>query len=572
AKPKNSNDKNPTKVPRRECPFAAVFLCNRANSAHLPKECPMDTKKKMMGLTLPGITGGAMGRFVMALSIALLTLAVFTGCGSGGNGGSSGGNNNQQPVVLYTVTFIANGGSPEPQPVQVQSGKTVSAPATMTRTGYAFDGWYSDSGFNNKFNFASPITQNITLYAKWILANVRPGDLGWTTNTWSQSSTFTVYGNIFTINSNNREDDANFSKVFQVKPKTQYVFSADVTSTAGKSNETPIFDIRASIGVPSGNDVVYDHNQSGWQTLELTVDSGNNTEITFSLRHGYFGNTVNGITQFKNIKLQERPFISRDSNWNFLCLILRNCDVNITVDGRQRNVKITMDNATVDAAKLQLDRFKTAIETMTNRQMTANLEVHVVDTPVTSLSDAGSGLGLCADPWDIQQILKPYLESKNYDHVIAMNQFDKDGEISAPRGWGGLNLGFPIGNLGGKFYDIGYLQMAMTVQGGLAWYYDPSVPAQFYVSGFVHEFAHTAEWISIRKGIEVPDLHDGSYGYTENEDNLGEWYKWLRDYLTCNINSLDLPARKIGCTQETYMLDRYGPSITIYELNELVDP
>jgi len=404
-----------------------------------------------------------------------------------------------------------------------------------------------------------------------VTVSVRPEDLGWRTNTWSGSSTFTVERNIFTINSNNREDDANFSRVFQVKPNTRYVFSADVTSTAGRSNETQN-STGANICVPSGyHNTAYDHNQGGWQTLELLVDSENNTEITLALRQGYFGSTVNGITQFKNIKLQERVVASRDSNWNFLCLVLRNCDVNITVDGSPRNVKITMDNAYVDAAKLQLNRFKTAIETMTNRQMTANLDIYVVDTPVTSLSDAG--IGFWAGPQDIKQILKPYLESKSYDHVITMTQFDlltMGQQIGAPRGWGGLNLGGPIGNLGyGKAYDIGYLQIPMSTWSGLEWYYDPNVPAQFYVSGLVHEFAHTAEWISNRKGIEVPNLHDGSNGYTENEDGLGEWYKYLRDYLTCNINSHDTPPRKIGCTQETYMLDRYT-NVTIYELNELV--
>ena len=474
-------------------------------------------------------------------------------------------------IELHTVTFVPNGGTPEPQSVQVQNGKTVSAPAGMTRAGYDLEGWYSDSGLNNKFNFASPITQNITLYARWIFATVRPQDLGWTTRTWSGSSTFTVSGNIFTINSNNRVDDAYFSRVFQVKPKTQYVFSADVITTAGQTSETSGSDIRANIGVPSGYYyVAYNHNQGGWQTLEFAIDSENNTEITLALRQGHFGSTVNGITQFKNIKLQERVVVSRDSNWNFLCLILRNVDANITVDGIPRNVKISMDNATVDAAELQLNRFKTAIETMTNRQMTANLDIHVVDTPVTRLTDIGS-LGFWAGSGDIEHILKPYFESKSYDHVITMTQFDRSDAISAPRGWAGLNSMGPIGSLGGKFYDAAYLQIAMTVWGGLAWYYDPNVPAQFYVSGMVHEFAHTVQWISIRKGIEVPDLHDAwPYGYAENDDNLGEWYKWLRDYLTCNINSIDPPARKIGCTQESYMFDRYGPGITIYVINELV--
>ena len=73
--------------------------------------------------------------------------------------------------TTYTVTFNTNGGS-EVASQSVESGKTATAPTSPTKDGYVFKGWYtsSDSGTtlsDTAFDFATAITQDITLYAKW---------------------------------------------------------------------------------------------------------------------------------------------------------------------------------------------------------------------------------------------------------------------------------------------------------------------------------------------------------------------------------------------------------------------
>ena len=72
----------------------------------------------------------------------------------------------------YEVIFNADSGVPAPALQMVVSGGRVAEPAVMTRTGYAFDGWYTDNNtFQNQWDFANnTVTDNITLYAKWILA------------------------------------------------------------------------------------------------------------------------------------------------------------------------------------------------------------------------------------------------------------------------------------------------------------------------------------------------------------------------------------------------------------------
>ena len=64
------------------------------------------------------------------------------------------------------MTFNSNGGS-EVATQTVKNGETVSNPENPTKTDFLFDGWFSDSELKNLFDFSTPITENITLYAKW---------------------------------------------------------------------------------------------------------------------------------------------------------------------------------------------------------------------------------------------------------------------------------------------------------------------------------------------------------------------------------------------------------------------
>lgn len=70
-------------------------------------------------------------------------------------------------TTKYTVTFESNGGSAVTA-IEVESGKTFTAPAVPTRSGYAFDGWFKEAALTNPWVFETDVvTGNITLYAKW---------------------------------------------------------------------------------------------------------------------------------------------------------------------------------------------------------------------------------------------------------------------------------------------------------------------------------------------------------------------------------------------------------------------
>ena len=66
----------------------------------------------------------------------------------------------------WRVTFESNGGSAVPAE-NVPKDTAVAEPTAPTKAGNAFDGWYSDEALTAPWNFATPVTQDMTLYAKW---------------------------------------------------------------------------------------------------------------------------------------------------------------------------------------------------------------------------------------------------------------------------------------------------------------------------------------------------------------------------------------------------------------------
>ena len=70
------------------------------------------------------------------------------------------------PVVTWTVTFEANNGS-EAAIVPVKNGETVTAPPAPTNGDFDFDGWYTDPACTEPYDFSTPVTGNLTLYAGW---------------------------------------------------------------------------------------------------------------------------------------------------------------------------------------------------------------------------------------------------------------------------------------------------------------------------------------------------------------------------------------------------------------------
>ena len=61
--------------------------------------------------------------------------------------------------------FCIHGKAPLAQ--TVEDGKKATKPSDLTESGWTFGCWYKEAGCTNAFDFATPITADITLYAKW---------------------------------------------------------------------------------------------------------------------------------------------------------------------------------------------------------------------------------------------------------------------------------------------------------------------------------------------------------------------------------------------------------------------
>lgn len=86
----------------------------------------------------------------------------------------------------YTVTFMDGADIIRHQTIDhktlvIEGDDHVIMPAAPVKDGYRFDGWYSDTGFQNEFDSKQPITGDTVVYAKWV-----------GTGTGGTSSTITV--------------------------------------------------------------------------------------------------------------------------------------------------------------------------------------------------------------------------------------------------------------------------------------------------------------------------------------------------------------------------------------------
>lgn len=71
-------------------------------------------------------------------------------------------------VETRTVTFDVNGHGTAPDPQTVDIGTKAVRPTDPAQTGWRFDGWYTDKDCTAAYDFDSKVTDNITLYAKWV--------------------------------------------------------------------------------------------------------------------------------------------------------------------------------------------------------------------------------------------------------------------------------------------------------------------------------------------------------------------------------------------------------------------
>lgn len=79
-----------------------------------------------------------------------------------------GGEDKPDEQQTYRVTFNLNySGSPSSERQEVKNGFTATKPEDPEREGYGFTGWYTDKDCTTPYDFATPVTGNLVLFAGW---------------------------------------------------------------------------------------------------------------------------------------------------------------------------------------------------------------------------------------------------------------------------------------------------------------------------------------------------------------------------------------------------------------------
>ena len=181
------------------------------------------------------------------------------------------GKANGTPVV-YTITFNSNGGaSVAPQDVNAGGKLTEPTPAP-TKEGFTFDGWYKEATFNTKFDFNTPITDSMILYAKWTenkytLTFGANGGSGTMAPIANLTGEYTLPANEFTAPSGKQfkgwsltADGAIVTKVDMTENKTVYAIWEDIpvvtytltfNANGGSGTMAPIANLTGEYTLPA---------------------------------------------------------------------------------------------------------------------------------------------------------------------------------------------------------------------------------------------------------------------------------------------------------------------------------
>ncbi len=89
-------------------------------------------------------------RYIISIAAASLSALVLFACSD-----------------KVSVTVELNGGELGYKSISVESGSVISIPQAPTKDGCIFDGWWTAPSGGELFDFTKPVTNDITLYARW---------------------------------------------------------------------------------------------------------------------------------------------------------------------------------------------------------------------------------------------------------------------------------------------------------------------------------------------------------------------------------------------------------------------
>ena len=239
-------------------------------------------------------------------------------------------------------------------------------------------------------------------------------------------------------------------------------------------------------------------------------------------------------------------------------------DVNINVNGQNKNYKLSLSISDVQDMKDCIKRFKDSMYELSKGKINVNYDLFEVTEPINSMSYDEEN-GYYVSPYDVRNVIDKYINEGKYDHIfIAFRTgiiYSKD-EIPV-NDWIGLG--------GMEYRNIGFSNIRLPNEDGNYIYkYDNRIN-KFPEEVYVHEFLHTLERNAEEYGYERPELHSyNKYGYVNQ--NLYGLRQWYADYMNKEINTSN--GIYVGLPSEIFSKKPSKTSDFAYstELDDLAEP
>ena len=323
-------------------------------------------------------------------------------------------------------------------------------------------------------------------------------------------------------------NDAMFFKTISVVPNTSYRVSCMV-KTENVVNKSEFTDAGAHIcineTVEKSDNVI---GTSDWTKIEFIFNSKNREEVQIGFRLGGNYDDSKGTAWFSDITI-ESGIADTSNNWKFLCLIFDETNVNLNINGVEKNFHLTLSQSDIDDMKLCINRFKNSMNELSKNKISVDYDIVEVKEPIRTMSyDEENGYFVA--PYDVKDVIDEYIELGKYDHIfIAFRTGDINSKEEIP-----VNDWIGLGSM--EYRNIGFSNIRLpNSDSNYIYKYDDRVNI-FPEEVYVHEFLHSLERNADEYGYERPELHDyEKYGYkNQNKTGLKQWYA---DYMNKEVKS-----------------------------------
>lgn len=227
-------------------------------------------------------------------------------------------------------------------------------------------------------------------------------------------------------------NDAIFYKGIEVKPDTPYKLTCMI-KTEDVELEDKMKEGGAQICIldtlECSRKILGTHD---WQELDFIFNSKDRKKVNIGFSLGGNETNAKGSVWFSDFKLEE-GIKDESTNWNVVCFIMKYTDINID----NENLKFSMNLEDVKNIKMDMERFKTSANVLSNGMMTVDYDIYEIDEPVTKATYSDE-YGYYIDPSNVKDIIEEYLLKEEYDYIFLVVRLgDKHVEIPV-NGWIGL--------------------------------------------------------------------------------------------------------------------------------------